>query len=143
AAWEAAVGGATFRALNLEPLAETKVPLPPPVEHRRIALFLDQRVPDLDRLLELRERHTRLVQERRIANVFSLVTGGGIKKRRPSGLTWVADLPAAWPTVKLTYVARLGSGHTPSRGHPEWWTNCHIPWITTGEVQQVRDDRRE
>jgi len=37
----------------------------------------------------------------------------------------------------------MGSGHTPSRSNPEWWTDCRIPWITTGEVSQVRDDRRE
>lgn len=37
----------------------------------------------------------------------------------------------------------MGSGHTPSRAHPEWWVNCTIPWITTGEVKQVRDDRIE
>jgi len=37
----------------------------------------------------------------------------------------------------------MGSGHTPSRAHPEWWEDCTIPWITTGEVSQIRDDRRE
>jgi len=37
----------------------------------------------------------------------------------------------------------MGSGHTPGRAHPEWWEDCTIPWITTGEVSQVRDDRRE
>jgi type I restriction enzyme S subunit len=37
----------------------------------------------------------------------------------------------------------MGSGHTPSRSHPEWWIDCTIPWITTGEVSQVRDDRLE
>ena len=45
--------------------------------------------------------------------------------------------------VKLGYVARLGSGHTPSRDHPEWWLNCTIPWITTGEVAQMSSDRLE
>jgi type I restriction enzyme S subunit len=40
-------------------------------------------------------------------------------------------------------VAQLGTGHTPSRSHPEYWENCTIPWITTGEIQQVRDDRAE
>ena len=37
----------------------------------------------------------------------------------------------------------MGSGHTPSRSRPEWWVDCTIPWITTGEVSQIRDDRRE
>ncbi len=37
----------------------------------------------------------------------------------------------------------MGSGHTPSRLRSDWWVDCDIPWITTGEVSQVRDDRRE
>jgi type I restriction enzyme S subunit len=43
--------------------------------------------------------------------------------------------------VKL--VAKLGSGHTPSRSHPEWWIDTTIPWITTGEVAQLRSDDTE
>jgi type I restriction enzyme S subunit len=37
----------------------------------------------------------------------------------------------------------MGSGHTPSRTREDWWRDCTIPWITTGEVAQVRDDRVE
>lgn len=37
-------------------------------------------------------------------------------------------LPAGWTWRLLTDVARLESGHTPSRRHPEWWGGS-IPWI--------------
>lgn len=36
--------------------------------------------------------------------------------------------PAGWRWVKLTDVARLESGHTPSRSHSEYWDG-DIPWI--------------
>lgn len=36
-------------------------------------------------------------------------------------------------------VARLGSGHTPSRQHPEYWEDCTIPWMTLADVGQLRD----
>src|SRR5581483_11600705 len=49
----------------------------------------------------------------------------------------------AWPRVKLTLLARLGSGHTPSRSRPEWWEDPTIPWITTGDIAQMRGDRIE
>jgi type I restriction enzyme S subunit len=123
---------------------DLRLPFPPDVkEQRRISDFLDAETARIDRLIQLREDHMALIQEQRTATVTSLVTGHDQQDRRPSGLPWHPDLPAAWPTVKLSYVADLGSGHTPSRSHPEWWTDCYIPWITTGEVQQVRDDRRE
>jgi type I restriction enzyme S subunit len=36
--------------------------------------------------------------------------------------------PAGWRWVALTDVARMESGHTPSRQHPEYWDG-DIPWI--------------
>jgi len=33
-----------------------------------------------------------------------------------------------WEWASLSSLARLESGHTPSRKHPEWW-NGEIPWI--------------
>ncbi len=40
------------------------------------------------------------------------------------------DLPAPpeWRWTPLVDVARLESGHTPSRNHPEWWGG-DVPWI--------------
>ena len=48
-----------------------------------------------------------------------------------------------WREAKLTLISKLGTGHTPSREHPEWWVDCAIPWITTGEVSQMRSDQIE
>ena len=36
--------------------------------------------------------------------------------------------PAGWTWTQLTDIARLESGHTPSRKHPEYWDG-DIPWI--------------
>jgi len=36
--------------------------------------------------------------------------------------------PAGWKWTKLTDVARLESGHTPSRKHPEYWDGS-LPWL--------------
>lgn len=43
--------------------------------------------------------------------------------------------PTGWRWVALTDVARLESGHTPSRKHPEWWGGP-IPWLS---IQDARD----
>jgi type I restriction enzyme S subunit len=42
-------------------------------------------------------------------------------------------------SVAIRRVARLGSGHTPSRQHPEYWEDCTIPWFTLADVGQLRD----
>ncbi|MER2508383.1 MAG: restriction endonuclease subunit S [Amaricoccus sp.] len=36
--------------------------------------------------------------------------------------------PAGWKWVPLTSIARMESGHTPSRKHPEYWGG-DIPWL--------------
>jgi restriction endonuclease S subunit len=49
---------------------------------------------------------------------------------------WLAD--SQWPTVPIRLVARLGSGHTPSRSKTEYWQDCTIPWITLADVWRLR-----
>jgi type I restriction enzyme, S subunit len=45
-------------------------------------------------------------------------------------------------SVQIRYVARTGTGHTPSRSRPEWWVReeCVVPWFTLADVHQIRDD---
>ncbi|MGI5214415.1 restriction endonuclease subunit S [Plantactinospora sp. CA-290183] len=135
--------GGNRDGLNLEQLGNLKLPLPSLREQRRIADFLDAEVARIDGLTEAQRRVTHLLRERRDVGVISHITGLAEPSQRTSRLAWTDVLPAHWPEVRLGLVARMGSGHTPSRSHPEWWTDCIIPWITTGEVSQVRDDRRE
>ena len=47
-----------------------------------------------------------------------------------------------YPWVKLAYVSKPGTGHTPSRQRPELWIpdECTIPWFTLADVWQLRDD---
>ncbi|MGW7693476.1 restriction endonuclease subunit S [Streptomyces asiaticus] len=52
---------------------------------------------------------------------------------------WLAD--SRWPTVPIRLVARLGSGHTPSRSKLEYWQDCTIPWITLADVWQLRSNQ--
>jgi type I restriction enzyme S subunit len=62
--WDMAVAGATFRALNLGPLAETPMPAPPLEEQQRIADLLDDQVAQLDKAIELRNRQAELLKAR-------------------------------------------------------------------------------
>jgi len=44
--------------------------------------------------------------------------------------------PAGWRWELLTDLARLESGHTPSRRHPEWWGG-DIPWLALPDIRAV------
>ena len=45
----------------------------------------------------------------------------------------VDKMPSHWKLVTLTKVAKLESGHTPSRQHPEYW-NGRDPLAVTAET---------
>jgi type I restriction enzyme S subunit len=44
--------------------------------------------------------------------------------------------PRGWRWAKLIELARLESGHTPSRRHPEWWGGA-IPWIALPDIRAL------
>ncbi len=119
--------------------------LPPLEEQRRITDFLDDQVALLDRAVALRQTQVELSKEQQASYLQLVVTGQqDVNEPLVSGrLPWATQTPVSWPISKIVHHARLGSGHTPSRSRPEWWVDCNIPWITTGEVAQIRDDRVE
>lgn len=43
-------------------------------------------------------------------------------------------LPDGWAWVKLVDVARMETGHTPSRKHPEWWQG-DVKWIGIADAR--------
>jgi type I restriction enzyme S subunit len=117
--------------------------VPPVEEQRRIADFLDAETAHIDQLIQSFGDLKRLLRQRRMSAVYSLVTKVGSASSKPSGLPWVHDVPSHWRVARVGFFAKMGSGHTPSRSRLEWWRNPKHGWITTGEVAQVRDDRRE
>lgn len=62
---------------------------------------------------------------------------------KDSGVEWLGKIPAPWNVQRTKYVARLRSGHTPSRQHAEYWLDCTIPWFGLADVWQIRDGRKE
>ncbi|GAA5115302.1 restriction endonuclease subunit S [Haloechinothrix salitolerans] len=135
--------GTKMPRTSWELMAEYRTWLPPLEEQRRIAEFLDAETACIDKFVSVLTKELRLFAERRSAGVAHLVAGGDTTERRPSKLEWLTNVPAHWEEVRLGLVSRMGSGHTPSRNKPEWWVDCTIPWVTTGEVSQLRNDRIE
>lgn len=141
--WTVLAAGVTRVGLRSDDMAKAAVPLPPLDEQRRIADFLDAETERTDALTAQRAQQAARMRERRASLLLALVGGASRGRLVASGLEWLPSLPEAWPVAKLTLLARLGSGHTPSRSKPEWWADPSVPWITTGEVAQMRSDRLE
>lgn len=137
--------GSTFMELSTESLASTEITAPPVATQRVIADFLDAETTRIDAIVARKSRLSGLLSTRRRMATSVAVSGNLTRTRNlvPSSLSWLDERPADWDEVLLRLVADLGSGHTPSREHPEWWLDCTIPWITTGEVERLRADQVE
>lgn len=46
------------------------------------------------------------------------------------------DPPPGWHWHKLTDIARLESGHTPSRSRPDWWGG-EVSWVSLTEIRAL------
>ena len=44
------------------------------------------------------------------------------------------EIPQGWEWTRLGNIGSWGSGATPSKGHPDYYSNGTIPWLTTGEL---------
>ena len=130
--------------LNAEQVGNLPFPVSGVSHQSHIADYLDAETARIDALIVKKRQMIELLTERHMDVITEGVRGTFTSAAtEPSHLNWLDRRGSGWDEVKLTLVARLGSGHTPSRDHPEWWLDCTVPWITTGEVAQMRSDRIE
>ena len=100
-----------------------------------------------DVLTELSTLYSSIEEQFKHVTTASVVTRGldPSAPLRDSGVSWIGPVPAHWRVVRIVRVARLESGHTPSRQQPDYWkpAECTIPWFTLGDVWQLREGRQE
>lgn len=142
-ALEAVSNGTTFLELGSGQLLGLGVPHPSLTQQRAIVRYLDRELQVLADLESALVAQRALLLERRRSLILTAVTGLDVPGDRIAGPPWAPSIPATWQRRRLLSLARLGSGHTPSRNRPELWEDPTVPWITTGEVRQVRSDVQE
>ena len=133
--------GSTRSRMNLSTTAARKIALPPVAEQHAIVGFLNCETARISALVTKKEQLIELLQEKRIALITNAVTKGlnpdiPVKE---SGVEWLGKIPEHWQVRRTKHVARLESGHTPSRQNPNFWRDCKIPWFTLADVWQIRN----
>jgi type I restriction enzyme S subunit len=139
------VGAGGLKRVPDDFVADFRIAWPPEAERVEIAAFLDRETAKIDALVEAQRRLIELLKEKRQAVISHAVTKGldPTAPMKDSGIEWLGEVPAHWLVTPVRKVAKLESGHTPSRSKPEWWENCTIPWFSLADVWQIREAKRD
>ncbi|MFY1020673.1 restriction endonuclease subunit S [Ectopseudomonas khazarica] len=131
--------GGTKVQLSLEDVANTLVTAPPPPEQLAIATFIRYETTKLDNFMAEQEKLVALLKEKRQAVIAHAVTKGldPVVPMKDSRVEWIGEIPNHWKVARIKDVARLESGHTPSKTVPEYWENCDIPWVSLNDSKQL------
>lgn len=118
---------------------EIRIAVPPFSEQQTIATFLDRETTKIDALIAEQQRLIELLKEKRQAVISSAVTKGlnSDVTMKDSGIEWLGEVPAHWDIKRVKDIAKLESGHTPSKTVPEYWENCDIPWVSLNDSKQL------
>ena len=126
--------GVTRFGLTLDATKALPILLPPLPEQRAIASVLDS----IDDAIEGAEAVIAAIERLRDALLHDLLTRGlpgqHTEWRDVPGL---GTIPADWDVVRLGDVATVRNGTTPSRRKSEYWGNEGIPFVKTGQVNDL------
>jgi len=140
--WEVLASGVTRVGIRSGDVSKAALVLPPLDEQRAIADYLDRETARIDTLIEEQGRLVEMLRERRRSMRTEVaLRGTQANDTVASPLSWAERIPANWQVVPLTAVARLESGHTPSRTREDWWQDCYIPWISLNDVGAMRETK--
>jgi type I restriction enzyme S subunit len=106
--------GITTSRLRLYPPDFLRIPFvqPPRDEQRLIVRFLDWHGIQTAELLRSKRRLIRLLNEQKQTIIHYAITGGlhPGAKRKPSGISWLGEIPEGWELKKLKHLTRFHNG---------------------------------
>lgn len=123
------------RTLNGASLANLAVPIPGIDAQRRIAATVSSVLKQLEDV-----RRSVVAQEAAVSVLRDWAYRDAFRGYVPLSTDRSVELaPEGWKWETLTSLARLESGHTPSRSRPDWWGG-DIPWIALPDIRKLDGD---
>lgn len=112
--------------ISVGKLSELTVPLAPWNEQKRIADKLDTVLTQVD-AVNTRLARVALVLKRFRQSVLAAATSGRLTK------DWRATVGTEndWPLIDVQSVAHVGTGSTPLRSNPAFFSSTGTPWVTS------------
>lgn len=132
------VKGALYPAVNDSQVLSLEIPLPPLAEQERIAGRLTEQLAAVSQARAAAQQ--RLAAAQALPAAYLREVFGEDCPLSASPLSSTAPTRPGWSWHRLTDIARLATGHTPSRREPKWWKG-DIQWLQLPDIREV-DGRR-
>ncbi len=135
--FEATAKGVGYPAVDDKDFGSFTVPLPPLPEQRRITAYLDASCSAIDAAVESKRVQLETLSALRRTIINHAVTQGldPAVETKPSGLDWIAEIPAHWRVKQLKRICSLVRGqftHRP-RNDPAFYDGPY-PFLQTGDI---------
>lgn len=141
--FEVLANGVTRFGITTQNAADISVPVPPREKQGEIAAFITHQDDLIRKGLHNYEGLTNSLHEKRERTVYEAAIGKNQDAEfQNSEVGWIGEIPEHWDVVRTRFVARLESGHTPSRSNDEYWEDTNIPWVTTSDIKPFRNGRK-
>ena len=106
------------KTININTFQSTKVPVPPREEQDQIVRFLDWKVSDINKLINIKKKEIKAIDALKRSTVSHAITRGltADAPTKYSGVKWLGDIPAHWNVTKLRQILHPVS----EKNHPEF-----------------------
>lgn len=118
--------------LNRDDVYELRLPVPPLAHQRQIVTTLNEQSVHTSRARDAAAERLSAAQAL-TTSVLREAFGGQLPLTIDDS---ESRAPTGWRWVKLNDVARLESGHTPSRRKPQYWGG-DVPWLSLADIRRV------
>jgi type I restriction enzyme S subunit len=121
-----------IRNLQMKQYLDHEIHVPSPPEQRQIAARLKAQLAEVETA-----RQAAQVQIQEAEALRAAVYRDAFRQVVPVAVPPAfEDAPQGWQWRKLADIARLESGHTPSRQRPDWWGG-DVSWISLTEIRAL------
>lgn len=116
--------------INLSDLRRAQIPIAPLPEQNRIVAKIDSLSTKTRHARDHLDHMPRLVEKYKQAILAAAFRGELTSEWR------IKNAMAKWPwtEVSLSEIASIGTGSTPKRGNPRYYSGGTVPWVTSGAV---------
>lgn len=105
------------KTININTFQSTKVPVPPRDEQDQIVRFLNWKVSNINKLINIKKKEIKAIDALKRSMVSHVITRGLTTdaSMKDSGVKWLGDIPSHWKITKLRQILHPVS----EKNHPE------------------------